>query len=425
VRFTVFEQGLYAIREQADAAGPCFARDSIPSVLKLGERIGVQIATWQSPSTIRFNQYVGVVRQGELLIEMLPKLDALPAPTQVRHALLAMLAEVYDLDVRSSELTTFLEVNEPFSVALARLYSTRLSEAVRRGLRNDYVTQEELLPYLRGKVNWSTYAKMQVSRRLEFPCRFDERSADIPLNRILKAALNRVTAMLDRGRSASIVTELRHAMSDVSDIRPSAELLSQVRTDRMSRHLEPLSNLAKLILRNAAPDEYGAPQSRRATYALAWDMNVLFEEYVGRIAMRILARTGWDVVLQDANLHLAVATATRRPAFLLKPDIVVRSEGRPVVVADTKWKRLDVTASHLGVSQIDVYQLLAYAERYKVERAYLIYPHQPLLGLPGIKREFDTQSGVRLGIATLDLARLDDVESGIQRILGDSARVAA
>ena len=418
MKLVVFEQGLIPIRAYADEELGCIDLTQAESLVDLGERMGARVATWHGRHSLRLNQFVGALRVGDLHLEVLPKVDGLPELTDVRRNLLAMLAVTQDLEVRTSELVGFLEHSEPFLTALARLYCRRLLDAVRRGLRQDYILHQELLPHLRGKVDWATHVKLQATQRLEFPCIYDERSEDTPLNRVLKAALLTVSPTLASPRMVSVVTELRHAMDTVADINPTPDLLAHIRTDRMNRQLEPLLTLAKLILGNQNPDQGRTSPLNRSTYALVWDMNVLFEEYVGRIAARTLEAQGLKVHLQAAAMHLATETLRQKPAFLLKPDILIQSGRSPVAVADTKWKALDAKARDLGVSEADVYQLLAYAHRYSVDRAYLLYPHHAALGTPGLKREFEIQGGLRLAIVTLDLARLETIPQALAETVG-------
>jgi 5-methylcytosine-specific restriction enzyme subunit McrC len=422
VKFSVSEQSSIQVRSRADEEANCLNSTQALALMDLGERMGARIAAWQGPESLRIQQFVGVVRTEDLLLEILPKLDSLPDPAQLRKNLVAMLAVAQDLEVRASEMAGFLESSEPFICALARLYCSRLLEAVRRGLRQEYVLHQDLLPQVRGKVDWPAQAKLQSNQRLEFNCIFDERSENTPLNRTLKAALLAAGTMLEGTRTASIVNELRHAMDGVSEACPTAEQLVRLRTDRMNRSMEPLLVLAKLILGNRNPDLGRSAQGNRGTYAVVWDMNVLFEEYVGRLTRTALGAKGFRVDLQaGASAYLAQEATTKQKAFLLKPDILVRLDRRTLVVADTKWKRLDPHQANLGVSEADVYQVLAYAHRYETDRAVLVYPHHPALGMPGIKREFLVQGArlqpVRVRIATLDLANLESVPKQLEQEL--------
>lgn len=423
---TVFEQSSLSIRSRSNEETSSLDTAQALALVDVGERMGTRIAAWQGPQSLRIQQFVGVVRTGDLHLEILPKIDGLPEPAQVRRNLLAMLASTEDLEVRGSEMVRFLESSEPFFCALARLYCHRLLEAVRRGLRQEYVLHQDLLPHIRGKVQWPSQAKLQATGRLEIACAFDERSEDTALNRTLKAALLTAGRMLEGSRTINVVTELRHAMDGVADACPPADTRAHLRTDRMNRHLEPLLVLAKLILGNRNPDLGRSADGNRNTYALVWDMNVLFEEYVGRLAQERLQPKGFQVVLQKgASTYLAQEAASGRKAFLLKPDILLRLERKPWLVADTKWKRLDSRQANLGVSEADIYQMLAYAHHFGVDQAVLVYPHHPALGLPGLKREFFIQGTapqqVRVRIVTLDLAGLENVpEQLVQGLTGES-----
>ena len=161
-------------------------------------------------------------------------------------------------------------------------------------------------------------------------------------------------------------------------------------------------------------------------------MNVLFEEYAGRLAQEVLQPKGFHVTLQDSSTHLAHDEAAGRKAFLLRPDLLVRLGTRPWVVADTKWKRLDPRQTNLGVSPADLYQVLAYAHRFETTRAALLYPHHPAVDrLAGLQKELTIQGPspepVRVRIVTLDLARLDEVPAqlgqGLTGARGGPSRV--
>ncbi len=425
MKITVSEQSRIPVRSRVDKETTYLSPLQASTLVDQGERMGARIASWDGQNALRIHQFVGVVRVGDLLLEILPKLDEVAAPAQVRHNLLKMLAKTQDLEVRSSEGEDFLETSEPFIYALARLYCRRLLEAVRRGLRQDYILHHDLLSRVRGKIDWPSQAKLQVNQRLEFGCTFDERSEDTTLNRTLKAALHRAETMLEDTRTARVVTELLHAMDGVSNVCPSPEQVERVHTDRMNRPLEPLLVLAKLLLGNRNPDLGKASQGDRSTYALVWDMNVLFEEYVGRLTQEILEPQGFKVDLQErASTYLADEAMSKRSAFLLKPDILIRTGRKASVVADTKWKRLDRRKANLGVPETDVYQVLAYAHRYDTDSAVLIYPHDWALGVPGLLSRYlihgPSSRQVQLAVTTVDLARLETVPDQLRQSLGRS-----
>ncbi len=430
MRLTVLEQSSIRVGPRANEESACLSSTQAAGLVELGERIGARAFSWQSPTRLRVEQFVGTVHLGDVEVEILPKVEGLTDPARVRQSLLGMLAVTEDLEVKGSEVAGFLDAGEPFVRALARLYARKLLELARRGLRQEYRVQEDLLSFVRGKVDWPAVARKAATRRLELPCRFDERSEDTPLNQTLKAALLEASKLLEGSRTSNVVNELRHAMRGVSEVRPNGLELARVRTDRASRELAPVLELAKLILGRRSPDLSGAARSARRTYALVWDMNVLFEEYVGRVCRQVLNGKGLRVDLQErASAYLAVDASGGRKVFLLRPDVLVRRGRSALVVADTKWKVLDVKEQHLGVSSADVYQMLAYARRFDVEETLLVFPHHPRLGAPGLQREYRTEGAsdrlVRVGIATVDLARLDQVPAQLEVGFARSVGLAA
>ena len=119
------------------------------------------------------------------------------------------------------------------------------------------------------------------------------------------------------------------------------------------------------------------------------------------------------VHLQDSR-RSALLDEDNEPLCRLRPDAVIEDESmssediRPIIL-DTKWKHLEANAGDrkFGVSQSDVYQMLAYAQAYNAQRLVLLYPWRKELGEQvGVNRRW-TIAGTerRLDIATVDVSR--------------------
>ena len=145
-------------------------------------------------------------------------------------------------------------------------------------------------------------------------------------------------------------------------------------------------------------------------FSLLFEMNKLFEEFVGRSLARALAGSGFEVRLQGPRGHALADLQTGQNRFATKPDITIAKQGVPVLVIDTKWKRLKgaIDDPKYGVGQADVYQMMAYAHVYQCERLLLLYPHHAGLGseeagLTCVHRINGTNDS-RIGVATLSLS---------------------
>ncbi len=141
-------------------------------------------------------------------------------------------------------------------------------------------------------------------------------------------------------------------------------------------------------------------------------MNVLFEKYVERVLSQVLAGTGFRVSSQGGHRDCLFEGETGR--FRTRPDLIVWHGDRIVLIIDTKWKRVTprIDDPKQGVSQADVYQLMAYARLYGCANVMLLYPHHADLPAEPIWRQYSiaaSDADEKLTVATLNLAgsRLD------------------
>ena len=119
-------------------------------------------------------------------------------------------------------------------------------------------------------------------------------------------------------------------------------------------------------------------------------------------------------------------TASRRPkpntaCSRPNPDILIRRGGEVVHVIDTKWKSLSsrMEDAKQGVSQADVYQMMAYGQLYRSPRLTLLYPHQSGLGgVEGVHaRHQVTECDVYLETASFNVADGQEVMGRLRRLL--------
>ena len=149
--------------------------------------------------------------------------------------------------------------------------------------------------------------------------------------------------------------------------------------DRTNRRWQDLLGMARLFLQNRYQTTTGGAGHGTA---LVFEMNALFEEYVGRLISRALAGSGMTVSLQGGRLFCLTALDTQAGLFQTRPDILIRNGGVVTHVIDTKWKRIAsrIDDTKQGVSQADVYQMMAYGHLYHAPRLTLLYPHHAGLG---------------------------------------------
>lgn len=368
---------------------------------------------------LRSQQMVGMVAVEDCSLEILPKIDGLGDPetatgrAKLRERLVHMLDVALGLDIGLGRETAMAQQDETLLDILIAAFADQLATAVRRGLPRQYLACEGDLTVLRGRLDVTRQFTTLLTRPDRLACRYDVLSADHALLQIMKCCAVFLFRHARRAETRRRLTELRLALSEITDVRPQALRWDAVRIDRSNVRWRSLLTLARLFLRRAWQGTHrGADPDNAPGVTLLFPMNDLFEAYVAALLRSALAPEGYEVVTQGGLRHCLVELAADgtpgRGLFQTKPDCLVRKNGRTVLVLDTKWKQLAarVDDPKRGVAQGDIYQLMAYARLYDCDRLMLLYPYCDGLERQGVlagHRINAPGASERLEIAALDI----------------------
>jgi 5-methylcytosine-specific restriction enzyme subunit McrC len=372
---------------------------------KIGSDEGEQILL-DGSSRLRAQQVVGVLVAKGVTLEILPKIDGANEDQAIRRSLIHMLAVVLDLDISAGSATNLGWQKENLLEILIRLFCDKLFVALRRGIPRRYVGHEDDLSALRGRLDVERQFTVLAASPQILACRFDELSRDIALNRIIKAAVARLMAISKNLENQRKLKELAFAYEDVATVPVRSLRWDQVLIDRTNVGWSELFRFARLLLEDRFQSTTtGAVEG----FSLLFEMNKLFEEFIGRTIRRALSRTNLRVDLQGPQGYALIDQKSGARRFATRPDIVISRNGQPSLVIDTKWKRLKgaIDDPKRGVGQADVYQMMAYAHVYDCKRLILLYPHhhelaeeEGMLAVHQIANKTDSL----IGVATVGLA---------------------
>ncbi len=373
---------------------------------------------------LRARGVVGILATNESSLEILPKIDVTPGETvdhqnaAIRKRLVHMLGVALDLRIDLGTITDLAWQRETLLEILIRVFCDKLTSALRKGMPRRYVGQDEDIPTLRGKLDISRQFTHHAVNPSRLACRFDLLSEDIALNRIMKAAISHVLRLSRRSANQQRLRELAFVYAEIADVPVSALRWHEVVIDRTNQPWQELFTMARLFLQDRYQTTTGG--SGQGT-AMLFEMNALFEEYVGRLIARALAGTGLTVSLQGGRLFCLSAQDGGRGLFQTKPDILIRRAGVVTHVIDTKWKRISsrIDDPKQGVSQADVYQMMAYAQLYRTPRLTLLYPYHPGLGAGEDvhARHQITGNAAILETASIDVSNSFDMLARLRRLL--------
>ena len=373
---------------------------------------------------LRARGVVGVVAAEGGTLEILPKIDvAVEGGTAeqnaaIRERLVHMLAVALDIRLDIGTLTELDWQRDTLLEIVVRIFAEKLADAVRQGMPRRYVDHEDDLPTLRGSLNVTRQFTRHAANPSRLACRFDLFSEDIPLNRIMKAAVSRLSRIARSTANQRRLRELAFVYAETTDIPVSALPWDRIIIDRTNKRWLDLLLLARLLLLDRFQTTTGGASSG---FSLLFEMNTLFENYVGHLVRRVLGGTEFQVSLQGGRLYCLRETKTERGLFQTKPDILIRRGSDVVHIIDTKWKRLASRTDDAkqGVSQSDVYQMMAYGQLYQSPRLTLLYPHHSALGMAeGIHaRHRITERDMYLETASFNVADGQEILGRLHQLL--------
>ena len=248
-------------------------------------------------------------------------------------------------------------------VALASALQLAIDGATARGLLKGYRSRDDSTNVVRGR--WDV--ARQIGRRPGIPLplevTYDDFTEDITENRILRSALRQILRFENLGTLLRRRIAAQLAMfADVADISVGLPLPVVIET-RRNAHYSTALRVARWILEAVS---WAHEQGARPGSTFLMGMADVFERFVGEALRSTLREHHLDVILQHREWRLDVGGALR-----LRPDIVITREGRPITVADTKYKVWGRSSG--SPPNADVYQALAYALTAEVDEAHLIY----------------------------------------------------
>ena len=376
---------VYTVREHETLVpGPALSREDIADLSEFARKV-----LKRSDGNLAASSYVGVVttRRGAVL-EILPKIDlddaVDPPHERTRQLFLQMLRfwrrlapQLPQSDIRAMSRFPMLEV-------FVRQFLNHLTAVTRSGLARRYVTAEENLPYLRGRLLFRDHLRENTSNRARFYASRDELSINRPANRLIHRAL---VDLLPRVRDDGNQQLLRQALIAMADVPLSHNVPADWRAhhvDRSMHHYRSVMQWVELFLFNRGLATYSGPH---ANISLLFPMEQVFEDFVTASFRRYQRR--YAVARQGPRRYMA--TIEGRNAFATEPDIALQEKNNVVFVLDAKWKRVHSGTDDPkhGIQQADLYQLHAYGARYDCKAVALIYPKSRSFGRQLHYRFFD------------------------------------
>ncbi|WP_179375719.1 McrC family protein [Winogradskyella wichelsiae] len=323
---------------------------------------------------LKSNKYVGVIHYEGSKINLLPKIFydsekdySTNEVNQIQNHILWWLSYCRKIKFPNYQASLGSAKSDFFEV-LIYLFSKYTRELLNSSIYQQYEEVNRELSFIKGRLNTSEYINENLSKGKwhKLNCTYDAFVFDNEFNRIIKyvvTLLFNVTSSQDNKKN---LREILFILDEVSDERATAEQCSRISFNPMFGEFETVRDYCQLFLNNCISFDY---KNDLKLFAFLLPMEYVFEDFIFGFI--------------DKELEVVTAKSQRSDTYLdegkafnLKPDLWLKTIDKSLI-ADTKYKIVysDEKDPKKGISQNDLYQMLAYAVRFEVDEIILFYPN--------------------------------------------------
>ena len=352
---------------------------------------------------LQAQNYVGVIQTKDgTTIEILPKIKN-ATTEKSKDILIKMLKTLKNSPFKNLSVANLKSSKIPLFEIFISMFLEELTILVRNGIKSDYISKEENLKFLKGKLKISEQIKYNTIHKERFFVQYEEFISNRVENRLIKTTLQFLYNKSKLNKNQQRIREFLFVFDEIEISHNIKTDFSKIKLNRQMKDYEQVLLWCKTFLFENSFSPY---KGNDIAFALLFDMNLLFESFVYSYLKK--SSNFQDIKSQDRTHHLAYENGIGR--FRLKPDIVINS-GK--IIADTKWKILSEDKAYNGVLQDDMYQLYAYGTKYdNCEKIYLIYPFDELI----IKNSYNyfKNKELKLDILFFDVYKKEFVDKNIE-----------
>jgi 5-methylcytosine-specific restriction enzyme subunit McrC len=257
---------------------------------------------------------------------------------------------------------------------LGRVLLNGTKTLLKRGIDRQYITENEVYQGIKGKVNITDSLRKNLFPKGLSVCEFDELSADILPNQILKTTLQNLTQIASL--SPTLKQEIRtiiYRLHEVNETVLTDTIFHQVQINRNNSFYAFLLNISELIYQNLLINEENGTFQFKDFLRDERQMARLFEEFI---------RNFYRIEVPDAkvfreDLRWKMAGETHHFLPKMQTDISIKINDRKLIIDAKYYKEtLQKYYDSEKIHSQNLYQLFAYLKNQENELAegILIYP---------------------------------------------------
>lgn len=304
-----------------------------------------------------------------------------------------------DQGIRDSDVESFDNVQKLCAEILVRGVNTQ----IKRGLNRDYITNEEILSSIKGKINVSESIKTQSIVRRQLVCSYDDFSTDTKVNQIIKTTLQ----LLLRGDITSAQKkEIRKILVFFENVS-SLDVYTidwKLNYNRNNQTYQMLISICQLVIKGMLQTQSDG-SVRLMDYVDEQRMSRLYEKFI----LEYYRREWKELTASAIQIPWQLDDGYDEMLPVMQTDITLENGEKTLIIdakyyAHTMQTRFDKRTFHSG----NLYQIFTYVKN--KEAQFDEEQHEVAGMLLYAKTDEDVvpdneylMSGNRISVKTLDL----------------------
>ena len=296
---------------------------------------------------------------------------------------------------------------------VAELLTRSVERRLRRNLSRAPVRRSDVLHRVRGRIDVLTTTRHQFLERGVVACRFEDSTINTPRNRYIRAALERLSTLVNRHDLSHRCRVLANSLREVGVIgeKPSRAEMSLDRVERNQSNDRAMLNAAHLAFDLALPTQWAGDRNLPSPSDNVHWLRMLYEKGIAGFYDAVLP-DGWRV---EAGKWFRWPIEGRTPGIdrilpSMQTDIILTNQSMSTrIVIDTKFTSIVKSGQYRKetLSSGYVYQLYAYLRSQEGQGDPLANASSGLMLHPSTGEMIDETAviqGHAIRFATVDLA---------------------
>ncbi len=236
---------------------------------------------------LQAQQFIGLIQlKTGTVIEILPKITDLENNIEdTKKLLIKMLKTLKSSPFKTFQIANLKTTKLPLLEIFIQMFLDELARLVRKGIKSDYINIEDNQNFLKGKLKIKDQLKYNYIHKERFYVSFDEYLPYRVENRIIKTTLLKLYSISNSFNTKKRIRMFLFVFDNIKPILNYKNVFKNLIIDRTIKYYETTLLWCKTFLFEESFTPYAG---KNIAFALLFDMNKLFESYVGNWVKKIV-----------------------------------------------------------------------------------------------------------------------------------------